>query len=173
MKYLKLYENFENYSDISTITIRFSSEFKQNEFHQHFIMNDKKPTEVSFLKGDNFRKLEFDGSGLVLEKNRNHTIALVENSVRADGRNNFKQNSALIYLNWDKNVIDIATSNEHTKRYVRPQDDFYQLSSFKKNSTSDRDILTGHATTVYCEFKNGLKVGEVDDREYFEIIEIK
>lgn len=59
-------------------------------------MNEKKPGEVSFLQGDNFRKLEFDGSGLVLEKNRNHTIVLVENSSRADSRNNFKQNSDLI-----------------------------------------------------------------------------
>ena len=172
MKYLKLYEDFENYSDISRITIRFSSEFKQREFRQKFIMNEKKPTEVSFLISDNFRKLEFDGSGLVLERNRNHTIALVENSVRADGRYNFKENSSLIYLNWAKNTIDIVTSNEHTKRYVRPQDDFYQLGSFKKNSTADRDILTGHATTIYCEFKNGMKVGEVDHKGYFEIISI-
>ena len=172
MKYLKLYEDFENYSDISRITIRFSSESKQIEFHQKFIMNEKKPGEVSFLEGDNFRKLKFDESGLVLEKNRFHTIALVENSVSADGRNNFKENSDLIYLILGRNIIYIVNSNEHTKRYVRPQDDFYQLGSFKKNSPSDRDMLTGHAPSIYCEFKNGLKVGEVDHRGYFEIISI-
>ncbi|NBU97251.1 MAG: hypothetical protein EBS19_03370, partial [Spirochaetia bacterium] len=107
MKYLKLYEDLENYSDISKITIRFSSESKQIEFRQKFIMNEKKPGEVSFLEGDNFRKLKFDASGLVLEKNRYHTIALVENSLRANGMYNFKENSDLIYLLWGRNIIDI------------------------------------------------------------------
>jgi len=31
-------------------------------------MDEKKYGEVSFIVGDNFRKLEFDGSRLVLEK---------------------------------------------------------------------------------------------------------
>lgn len=177
MKYLKLFENFETHPNISTITIGFSSDYKQNEFQQHFIYNDKKPVETSFLKNDNWSKLKFDSSGLILEKNRNYIIAIVENNVTRDpstsnlGRNNFNKNSDLLYLSWHDNSINILWSNEHTKTWVK--DNLFNSSNFKNSSPEYRDIITGHDPHITCEFKNGLKVGEVDNRGYFKIIEIK
>ncbi len=166
MKYLKLYEDFENYSDISTITIRFSSEFKQNEFLKHFLRNDKELTDlgktVYATKNKNWNALEFDGTGFELSKDKNYTIAL------SDNNDNLKETTMVTYICWDNDVIDILQSNEHSKFHLSHRTDW-------KNWSNDYidDLKNANARSTYFEFKNGLKVGEVDHRGYFEIIEIK
>lgn len=163
MKYLKLFENFENYSDINTITIKFSSETKQSEFMKHFLKFDKPIREVYMTGNKNWNALKFEfGNGFKMSKDKPYTIAL------SDHNDNLKETTMVTYLGWHNNYIYILQSNNHSKYHLSRRTNW-------KNWSSDYfdDLTNTNAKSIYCEFKNGLKVGEVDHRGYFEIIEIK
>ena len=151
MKYIKLFENFSEEEKPLSITIELTDEFKKR-------MKESKNTDgdEGFISIGTKKELYNNGTRYNLVK-----VGTIPYDVKRDLQFDFwasyRPKADEIYVN---------QSNSTAKDL--------QNSMLKDDSIpSTAGIMSKLEPGYYCKFENGFKVGEVDHRGYFKIVEVK
>lgn len=151
MKYIKLFENFNEEEKPTSITIELTDEFKERMKEQKNSDGDE-----GFISFDTKKELSNNGNSYNLVK-----VGTIPYDVKRDLQFDFwasyRPKADEIYVN---------QSNSTAKDL--------ENSMLKGDSIpSTAGIVSKLEPGYYCKFKNGFKVGEVDDRGYFKIVAVK
>jgi len=151
MKHIKLFENFSEEEKPTSITIELTDEFKERMKEQKNSDGDE-----GFISFGTKKELSNDGNRFNLVK-----VGTIPYDVKRDLQFDFwasyRPKADEIYVN---------QSNSTAKDL--------ENSMLKDDSIpSTAGIVSKLEPGYYCKFKNGFKVGEVDDRGYFKIVAVK
>jgi hypothetical protein len=151
MKHIKLFENFSEEEKPTSITIELTDEFKER-------MKEQKNSDggEGFISFGTKKELSNNGNSYNLVK-----VGTIPYDVKRDLQFDFwasyRPKADEIYVN---------QSNSTAKDL--------ENSMLKGDSIpSTAGIVSKLEPGYYCKFKNGFKVGEVDDRGYFKIVAVK
>lgn len=147
MKYLKLFENFqdENFqeNEPNMITVKFNGDGFMRVYSIKF--GQAAMYNLKNLQGEGHRN--YGDGGLEMRKGCYYPIFKDE------------KNSIWYYIVYSGDEINIIQSSEHSDQGVDISNEFDSLKNITKN--------------WYCKFDKGVKPGSIDHRGYFEIISIK
>jgi hypothetical protein len=151
MKHIKLFENFSEEEKPTSITIELTDKFKERMKEQKNSDGDE-----GFISIGTKKELSNDGNRFNLVK-----VGTIPYDVKRDLQFDFwasyRPKADEIYVN---------QSNSTAKDL--------ENSMLKDDSIpSTAGIVSKLEPGYYCKFKNGFKVGEVDDRGYFKIVAVK
>lgn len=151
MKHIKLFENFSEEEKPTSITIELTDEFKERMKEQKNSDGDE-----GFISIGTKKELSNNGNSYNLVK-----VGTIPYDVKRDLQFDFwasyRPKADEIYVN---------QSNSTAKDL--------ENSMLKGDSIpSTAGIVSKLEPGYYCKFKNGFKVGEVDDRGYFKIVAVK
>jgi len=151
MKYIKLFENFSEEKKPLSITIELTDEFKKR-------MKESKNTDGDEGFTSNGSKIELYNNGTRYNLEKVGTIPYdVKRDLQFDFWASYRPKANEIYVN---------QSNSTAKDL--------ENSMLKDDSIpSTAGIMSKLEPGYYCKFENGFKVGEVDHRGYFKIVEVK
>jgi len=163
MKYLKLFENFGETTP-NSITIEFASHESYKAFEYKYIKNDgmakNRGLGNNWTYTQNWSDLTDEGfsnkDGLELRPGKFYPLFI---NYDPETKNKDRTNSEMIFLMWGGGKqFNILSSNEHVDTFDIDREYYDELPNGRP---------------IYCEFSNGLKVGEVDHRGYFKIVSVK
>jgi len=168
LKYLRLFENFGKETP-SSITIKFASHGSYREFVEFYIENNGsaiyRGLGNKWTYTQNWSDLTDEGlsnkDGLELRPGKFYPLFITYNREWNINMSSSEKmaNSDMIFLIWGGGEqISIIISNEHVESFDIERE-YYDA------------VPNGKPT--YCAFENGLKVGEIDHRNYFKIINMK
>jgi hypothetical protein len=151
MKHIKLFENFSEEEKPTSITIELTDKFKERMKEQKNSDGDE-----GFISIGTKKELSNNGNRFNLVK-----VGTIPYDVKRDLQFDFwasyRPKADEIYVN---------QSNSTAKDL--------ENSMLKDDSIpSTAGIVSKLEPGYYCKFKNGFKVGEVDDRGYFKIVAVK
>ena len=151
MKHIKLFENFSEEEKPTSITIELTDEFKERMKEQKNSDGDE-----GFISIGTKKELSNNGNSYNLVK-----VGTIPYDVKRDLQFDFwasyRPKADEIYVN---------QSNSTAKDL--------ENSMLKGDSIpSTAGVVSKLEPGYYCKFKNGFKVGEVDDRGYFKIVAVK
>jgi hypothetical protein len=151
MKYIKLFENFSEEEKPLSITIELTDEFKKR-------MKESKNTDGDEGFTSYGSKIELYNNGTRYNLEKVGTIPYdVKRDLQFDFWASYRPKADEIYVN---------QSNSTAKDL--------ENSMLKDDSIpSTAGIVSKLEPGYYCKFENGFKVGEVDHRGYFKIVEVK
>jgi hypothetical protein len=173
MKYIKLFENFSEEGFPKSITIEPTNEFRK-EMESHKVYDPSKQNMFGFVDPDFVKeghKLFYGGN----ESNPKYNIVKI-GTIPLDISTNLQKDFWASYNPYVSEiyVIESTASIENLKKiessFVKPgelMNDWQVLQL--KNDKGQSIFRNGY----YCKFENGFKVGEVDNRGYFEIVSVK
>jgi hypothetical protein len=168
LKYLRFFENFGEETP-SSITIEFASHSSYEKFVKHYIENDGSDRDrrlgnrwtytqnwshltdegLSTKDGLELRPGKFYPLFITYDRDWNRNMSPSEKMAKSD----------MIFLIWGGGEqISIISSNEHVESFDIKRE-YYDA--------------VPNARPIYCAFENGLKVGEIDHRNYFKIVSMK
>ena len=152
MKHIKLFENFSEEEKPTSITIELTDEFKERMKEQKNSDGDE-----GFISIGTKKELSNNGNSYNLVK-----VGTIPYDVKRDLQFDFWAS-----YNPKANEIYVSQSNSTAK-------------DLEENSLLNSDSIPSTAGVVskltpgyYCKFNNGFKVGEVDHRGFFKIVDIK
>lgn len=154
MKHIKLFENFLNEAENenpTSITIELTDEFRER-------MRELKNTEgnTGFTSFGTKKELSNNGNSHNLVK-----VGTIPYDIKRDLQFDFWAS-----YRPKANEIYVNQSNSTAKDL--------ENSMLKGDSIpSTAAIVSKLEPGYYCKFKNGFKVGEIDDRGYFKIVAVK
>jgi len=151
MKHIKLFENFSEEEKPTSITIELTDEFKERMKEQKNSDGDE-----GFISIGTKKELSNNGNSYNLVK-----VGTIPYDVKRDLQFDFwasyRPKADEIYVNQSS-----STAKD------------LENSMLKGDSIpSTAGIVSKLEPGYYCKFKNGFKVGEVDDRGYFKIVAVK
>jgi hypothetical protein len=152
MKYIKLFENFSEEEKPLSITIELTDEFKKK-------MKESKNTDGNEGFASYGSKIELYNNGTRYNLEKVGTIPYdVKRDLQFDFWASYRPNANEIYVDQSN-----STAKDLEENYL-----------LKGNSIpSTAGIVSKLTSGYYCKFENGFKVGEVDHRGYFKIVEVK
>jgi hypothetical protein len=140
-----------------TIKIHHSHPF------ENFVSTENQNTNFTYhshgIGEGNWKKLYNDG--LKLKNGKYYPILCDVYDVKKFKESKLKEGANWVYLIYskDNNEINVVQSDEHISSSITNQEgpDFFNSLNVKRN--------------IFAHFTNGVKVGEVDDRGWFKIVE--
>ena len=152
MKHIKLFENFSEEEKPTSITIELTDEFKERMKEQKNSDGDE-----GFISIGTKKELSNNGNSYNLVK-----VGTIPYDVKRDLQFDFwasyRPKADEIYVNQSSATAkDLGANSSLEDNYI----------------FSTAGIVSKLEPGYYCKFKNGFKVGEVDDRGYFKIVAVK
>ncbi len=167
MKHLKIFEEFTDSDNKypSSITVKATAEFEKK-------LKDIKNAEgkPSFLALRGEFTLQRNGDRFNLVKVATTPFEVTRNEL--DGKS-FLGKQDDYWLSYDPKNSEIYVHNSRRFGTEFKFDDNEITNIDRRYSTEDyRDVGLIWIGGYYCKFENGFKVGEVDNRGYFEIVKV-
>jgi hypothetical protein len=158
MKHIKLFENFSEEEKPKSITIEFNNDTFRKEYIYTLSKNDS-----SAIVYHNRNWFNLEEGELKLEDGYYYPIYKCITDLKRFRESKLTEGAYIMYLSYDKerNEVLISMSSE-------------QVSLDMTGSSSSESFKSlSNAKNWYTKFVNGCRVGEVDNRGYFKIVEVK
>ena len=153
MKYIKLFENFAEEEKPKSITIELTDEFKDHMKQSSETTSGNK----GYANGFTLPELWNNGDRYNFVK-----VGTIPYDIKRDLQFDF-------WASYNPKANEIYVSQSSSKAKDLEENSLLNSDSIPSTAGVVSKLTPGY----YCKFNNGFKVGEVDHRGFFKIVDIK